>query len=74
ATRLQSLRCFTTGRQMESKVSEYQKIFQANNELPVHLKRGTSDMVMYRATMAIATFATCYALYHIYHLGRIKKH
>ncbi|XP_060549751.1 uncharacterized protein LOC117677791 isoform X1 [Pantherophis guttatus] len=29
-TRLQSLRCFTTsGRQMENKVPEYQKLFQA---------------------------------------------
>ncbi|XP_058052026.1 cytochrome c oxidase subunit 7A2, mitochondrial-like [Ahaetulla prasina] len=74
-TRLQSLRCFTTsGRQMENKVPEYQKIFQADNDLPVHLKRGMSDMVMYRATMIIGTVGISYALYGIYELGKIKKH
>ncbi|XP_039181064.1 cytochrome c oxidase subunit 7A2, mitochondrial [Crotalus tigris] len=74
-SRLQSLRCFTTSaRQMENKVPEFQKIFQADNDLPVHLKRGISDMLMYRATMLLAAGATSYAVYCIYDLGKIKKH
>uniref|UniRef100_A0A8C6YD69 Uncharacterized protein n=1 Tax=Naja naja TaxID=35670 RepID=A0A8C6YD69_NAJNA len=31
------------------------ELILANDELPVHLKKGTSDVVMYRATMALAT-------------------
>ncbi|KAM3829498.1 cytochrome c oxidase subunit 7A2, mitochondrial-like [Vipera latastei] len=73
-TRLQSLRCFmTSARQMGNKVPEFQKIFQADNDLPVHLKRGISDMLMYRATMVLAAGGTGYAVYCIYHLGKIKK-
>ncbi|XP_070620698.1 cytochrome c oxidase subunit 7A1, mitochondrial [Erythrolamprus reginae] len=73
-SRLQSLRCFSTSRrQMENKVHQYQKLFQEDNGLPVHLKKGMSDMVMYRITMAIGAFGVCWALYRIHELGRIKK-
>ncbi|XP_063168268.1 cytochrome c oxidase subunit 7A2, mitochondrial-like [Candoia aspera] len=73
---IQSLRCFTTtsARQMKNRVPEYQKIFQADNDLPVHLKRGTTDMLMYRITIGISTLATSYAIYSLYLLGRPKKH
>ncbi|XP_032084262.1 cytochrome c oxidase subunit 7A1, mitochondrial [Thamnophis elegans] len=73
-SRFRSLRCFTTSsRQMENKVRESQKLFQADNDLPVHLKGGMSDMVMYRVTMAIGSLGVSYAVYCIYELGRIKK-
>ncbi|KAM6428472.1 cytochrome c oxidase subunit 7A1, mitochondrial [Liasis olivaceus] len=71
---LLSLRCFTTSaRQLKNKVPEYQKLFQADNDLPVHLKRGSTDVVLYRITMAIATLATSYAVYSLYLLGKPKK-
>ncbi|XP_040298326.1 cytochrome c oxidase subunit 7A1, mitochondrial-like [Bufo bufo] len=44
----------TSGRvQMQNRVAEKQKIFQADNGLPVHLKGGSGDLILYRITMGI---------------------
>ncbi|KAI1893331.1 hypothetical protein AGOR_G00122620 [Albula goreensis] len=53
----------TTSRQMKNRVPEYQRLFQANNDLPVHIKGGTTDVVLYRFTMAITLGGTCLSLY-----------
>ncbi|XP_041035353.1 cytochrome c oxidase subunit 7A1, mitochondrial [Carcharodon carcharias] len=65
----------TVRNQLKNKVPEYQKIFQADNDLPVHLKGGTVDAVLYRITMAITVGGTCFSLYHLFQaaLPRGKK-
>uniref|UniRef100_A0A8C0GP06 Uncharacterized protein n=1 Tax=Chelonoidis abingdonii TaxID=106734 RepID=A0A8C0GP06_CHEAB len=56
-----SLRSFATStrHQLKNKVPEHQKLFQADNDLPVHLKGGMVDGLLYRLTMTIAVFGTC---------------
>ncbi|XP_063121086.1 cytochrome c oxidase subunit 7A2, mitochondrial isoform X1 [Rattus norvegicus] len=43
----------TSRRHFENKVPEKQKLFQEDNGMPVHLKGGTSDALLYRATMLL---------------------
>uniref|UniRef100_A0A3Q3FNN6 Cytochrome c oxidase subunit 7A1, mitochondrial n=1 Tax=Labrus bergylta TaxID=56723 RepID=A0A3Q3FNN6_9LABR len=43
----------SSARQLRNKVPEAQKIFQADNGLPVHIKGGTGDMLLYWATMTL---------------------
>ncbi|NWI54907.1 CX7A2 oxidase, partial [Calyptomena viridis] len=50
-------------RQLENKVPEHQKLFQEDNDLPVHLKGGVKDAVLYRTTMILTVCGTIYALY-----------
>ncbi|XP_069765643.1 cytochrome c oxidase subunit 7A1, mitochondrial [Narcine bancroftii] len=56
----------TVRHQLRNRVLENQKIFQADNNLPVHLKGGTVDAVLYRITMAITVGGTCYSLYNLF--------
>ncbi|XP_041851175.1 cytochrome c oxidase subunit 7A2, mitochondrial-like [Melanotaenia boesemani] len=53
----------SSARQMKNKVPEAQKLFQADNGLPVHVKGGTTDVLLYRATMTLTIAGTCYSLY-----------
>uniref|UniRef100_A0AAQ4QP75 Cytochrome c oxidase subunit 7A1, mitochondrial n=1 Tax=Gasterosteus aculeatus aculeatus TaxID=481459 RepID=A0AAQ4QP75_GASAC len=53
----------SSARQLRNKVPEAQKLFQEDNGLPVHIKGGTADVVLYRATMALTLGGTCYSLY-----------
>ncbi|XP_067412871.1 cytochrome c oxidase subunit 7A1, mitochondrial isoform X1 [Emydura macquarii macquarii] len=66
-SRLGSLRSFatTTRRQLRNQVPEHQKIFQADDGLPVHLKRGVVDTWLYRFTMTTTAFATCYSVFSL---------
>ncbi|MGH0138823.1 UNVERIFIED_CONTAM: hypothetical protein FKN15_011844 [Acipenser sinensis] len=43
----------TARRQVQNKVPEKQKMFQEDNGIPVHLKGGVGDAVLYRFTMAL---------------------
>uniref|UniRef100_A0A8C4KZJ0 Cytochrome c oxidase subunit 7A2, mitochondrial n=1 Tax=Equus asinus asinus TaxID=83772 RepID=A0A8C4KZJ0_EQUAS len=59
-------------RQFENKVPEKQKLFQEDNGIPVHLKGGIADALLYRATMILTvggkTFGmlgTAYAIYQL---------
>ncbi|XP_072346495.1 cytochrome c oxidase subunit 7A1, mitochondrial [Scyliorhinus torazame] len=65
----------TVRNQLRNKVPEHQKIFQADNELPVHLKGGTVDAVFYRITMTITVAGTFLSLYSLFQaaLPRAKK-
>ncbi|XP_067831237.1 cytochrome c oxidase subunit 7A1, mitochondrial isoform X2 [Heptranchias perlo] len=65
----------TVRNQLKNKVPENQKIFQADNGLPVHLKGGTVDAVFYRITMAITIGGTFFSLYNLFlaALPRSKK-
>ncbi|EDL26416.1 cytochrome c oxidase subunit 7A2, mitochondrial precursor [Mus musculus] len=53
----------TSRRHFENKVPEKQKLFQEDNGMPVHLKGGASDALLYRATMALTLGGTAYAIY-----------
>ncbi|XP_027711384.1 cytochrome c oxidase subunit 7A1, mitochondrial [Vombatus ursinus] len=46
-----------------NKVAEKQKLFQENNDLPVHLKGGGKDNLLYKLTMAICLGGTSYSLF-----------
>ncbi|KAG1951508.1 cytochrome c oxidase subunit 7A2, mitochondrial [Pimephales promelas] len=56
--RLASRAFSTTVRQMKNQVPESQKVFLEDNGLPIHIKGGTTDVLLYRLTMAI-TVAAC---------------
>nr|XP_004660002.1 cytochrome c oxidase subunit 7A1, mitochondrial [Jaculus jaculus] len=49
----------------ENRVAEKQKLFQADNDLPVHLKGGGMDGILYRLTMALTLGGTVYSLYSL---------
>uniref|UniRef100_A0A3Q3WK94 Cytochrome c oxidase subunit 7A1, mitochondrial n=1 Tax=Mola mola TaxID=94237 RepID=A0A3Q3WK94_MOLML len=53
----------SSARQLRNKVPEAQKLFQEDNGLPVHIKGGTVDVALYRATMTLTIAGTCYSLY-----------
>ncbi|XP_037363305.1 cytochrome c oxidase subunit 7A1, mitochondrial-like [Talpa occidentalis] len=48
---------------MANRVVEKKKLFQADNDLPVHLKGGGADNILYRLTMLLVTGGTAYSLY-----------
>ena len=52
-------------RQFENKVPEKQKLFQKDNEIPVHLKCGIADALLYRAIMILTVGGTAYAIYQL---------
>ncbi|XP_075692454.1 cytochrome c oxidase subunit 7A2, mitochondrial-like [Rhinoderma darwinii] len=60
-------RAFSTSNrvQMQNRVPEKQKIFQADNGLPVHLKGGSGDLILYRITMGITIAGSLLAFYNI---------
>ncbi|NXK90514.1 CX7A2 oxidase, partial [Formicarius rufipectus] len=60
-------------RQVENRVPEHQKLFQEDNGLPVHLKGGAMDALLYRATMGITMFGTAYAIYWLVISSMPKK-
>ncbi|XP_075058740.1 cytochrome c oxidase subunit 7A2, mitochondrial [Mixophyes fleayi] len=52
-------------RSLQNKVAEKQKLFQADNGLPVHLKAGLGDALLYRLTMGLTLFGTLYSVFEI---------
>ncbi|XP_033619672.1 cytochrome c oxidase subunit 7A-related protein, mitochondrial isoform X1 [Fukomys damarensis] len=50
----------------KNKVPELQKFFQKPDGLPVHLKRGLPDQMLYRTTMALTLGGTIYCLIALY--------
>ncbi|XP_044777132.1 cytochrome c oxidase subunit 7A2, mitochondrial-like [Neomonachus schauinslandi] len=53
-------------RQFENKkVPEKQKLFQEDNGIPVYLKGGVADALLYRATMMLTVGETAYAIYQL---------
>ncbi|XP_069500397.1 cytochrome c oxidase subunit 7A1, mitochondrial-like [Ambystoma mexicanum] len=61
------LRTFTTSSRnpIQNRVLEKQKIFQADNNLPVHLKGGVGDVLLYRFTMTLSLFGTAYSIFQL---------
>nr|XP_056712287.1 cytochrome c oxidase subunit 7A2, mitochondrial [Euleptes europaea] len=60
-------------RQIKNRVPEYQKLFQEDNGLPVHLKGGIVDALLYRTTMTLSVFGTVYVLYELFMAAMPKK-
>ncbi|XDV42631.1 hypothetical protein PO909_011259 [Leuciscus waleckii] len=60
-------------RQLENKVPGKQKIFQEDNGLPIHLKGGVTDALLYRATMALTVFGCGYVVYTLLDAALPKK-
>ncbi|XP_027708661.1 cytochrome c oxidase subunit 7A2, mitochondrial [Vombatus ursinus] len=52
-------------RQFKNKVPEKQKLFQEDDSIPVHLKGGVGDALLYRATMLFTVLGTVYAFYQL---------
>ncbi|KAM7060565.1 cytochrome c oxidase subunit 7A2-like, mitochondrial isoform 1-T1 [Acridotheres tristis] len=56
-----------------NKVPDLQKIFQRSDGLPVHLKRGYPDRMLYRTTMALTIGGTIYCLVALYIASQPKN-
>ncbi|XP_043075165.1 cytochrome c oxidase subunit 7A2, mitochondrial isoform X1 [Puntigrus tetrazona] len=55
----------TVRRQLVNKVPDKQKLFQETNGMPVHLKGGVFDAVLYRSTMGLTVLGTVYVIYEL---------
>ncbi|MBN3276134.1 CX7A2 oxidase, partial [Polyodon spathula] len=63
----------TARRQVQNKVPEKQKMFQEDNGIPVHLKGGAGDALLYRFTMALTVLGTGYVLFELVSAALPKK-
>ncbi|XP_076002187.1 cytochrome c oxidase subunit 7A1, mitochondrial [Genypterus blacodes] len=63
----------SSARQLRNKVPEAQKRFQEDNGLPVHIKGGIGDVVLYRATMTLTLAVTCYSVYWLLYASLPQK-
>ncbi|XP_054835853.1 cytochrome c oxidase subunit 7A-related protein, mitochondrial [Eublepharis macularius] len=57
----------------KNKVPELQKLFQKPDGVPVHLKRGVPDKLLYRTTMALTIGGTIYCLIALYMAAHPKR-
>ncbi|KAG8443604.1 hypothetical protein GDO86_008956 [Hymenochirus boettgeri] len=56
-----------------NRVPDLQKLFQKSDGLPVHLKRGLPDRLLYRTTMALTVGGTIYCLIALYMAAQPKN-
>ncbi|KAF7664833.1 hypothetical protein LDENG_00163580 [Lucifuga dentata] len=49
-----------------NKVPDFQRLFQMSDGVPVHLKRGVPDRLLYRTTMALTVGGALYCLVALY--------
>uniref|UniRef100_A0A087XW36 Cytochrome c oxidase subunit 7A2-like, mitochondrial n=3 Tax=Poecilia TaxID=8080 RepID=A0A087XW36_POEFO len=56
-----------------NKVPDLQKFFQTSDGIPVHLKRGYPDQLLYRTTMALTIGGVVYCLVALYIAAQPKK-
>ncbi|XP_061256487.1 cytochrome c oxidase subunit 7A2, mitochondrial-like [Bos javanicus] len=54
-----------SGGQFENKFPKKQKLFQEDNGIPVYLKSGIADALLYRATMVLIAGGMAYAIYKL---------
>ncbi|NP_001089916.1 cytochrome c oxidase subunit VIIa polypeptide 2 like L homeolog [Xenopus laevis] len=57
----------------DNRVPDLQKLFQKSDGLPVHLKRGLPDRLLYRTTMALTLGGTIYCLIALYMAAQPKN-
>uniref|UniRef100_A0A3B3ZWP5 Cytochrome c oxidase subunit 7A2, mitochondrial n=1 Tax=Periophthalmus magnuspinnatus TaxID=409849 RepID=A0A3B3ZWP5_9GOBI len=48
-----------------NKVPHKQKLFQEDNGMPVHLKGGSADALLYRTTMVLTVMGVGYVVYEL---------
>ncbi|XP_036928533.1 cytochrome c oxidase subunit 7A2, mitochondrial [Acanthopagrus latus] len=60
-------------RQINNTVKEKQKLFQEDNGMPIHLKGGLKDALLYRATMTLTVFGSGYVVYVLFTAAMPKK-
>uniref|UniRef100_A0A4W6FGH3 Cytochrome c oxidase subunit 7A1, mitochondrial n=1 Tax=Lates calcarifer TaxID=8187 RepID=A0A4W6FGH3_LATCA len=63
----------SSARKLKNRVPEAQKLFQEDNGLPVHLKGGTQDVLLYRITMTLTMAGTCYSLWWLFTASMPQK-
>ncbi|XP_070981057.1 cytochrome c oxidase subunit 7A2-like, mitochondrial [Oncorhynchus clarkii lewisi] len=56
-----------------NKVPDLQKFFQKSDGIPVHLKGGLMDKMLYRTTMALTIGGTLYCLMALYIAAQPRK-
>lgn len=56
-----------------NKVPELQKIYQKSDGIPIHLKRGLMDKLLYRTTMGLTIGGTLYCLMALYIAAQPRK-
>ncbi|KAG5855212.1 cytochrome c oxidase subunit 7A-related protein, mitochondrial-like [Anguilla rostrata] len=56
-----------------NKVPDLQKLFQKSDGVPVHLKRGLPDKLLYRSTMALTVGGVLYCLVALYIAAHPRK-
>ncbi|KAE8600623.1 hypothetical protein XENTR_v10013334 [Xenopus tropicalis] len=56
-----------------NRVPDLQRLFQKSDGLPVHLKRGLPDRLLYRTTMALTLGGTIYCLIALYMAAQPKN-
>ncbi|XP_061562305.1 cytochrome c oxidase subunit 7A-related protein, mitochondrial [Phycodurus eques] len=56
-----------------NKVPDFQRIFQKSDGIPVHLKRGVPDRLLYRTTMALTVGGALYCLVALYIAAQPKN-
>nr|XP_034491240.1 cytochrome c oxidase subunit 7A-related protein, mitochondrial-like [Marmota flaviventris] len=57
----------------KNKVPELQKFFQKSDGVPIHLKLGLPDQMLYRTTMGLTVGGTIYCLIALYMASQPKK-
>ncbi|XP_076990197.1 cytochrome c oxidase subunit 7A2-like, mitochondrial isoform X1 [Tamandua tetradactyla] len=57
----------------KNKVPELQKFFQKSDGVPIHLKRGLPDQMLYRTTMVLTLGGTIYCLIALYMASQPKN-
>ncbi|XP_029972544.1 cytochrome c oxidase subunit 7A2a [Salarias fasciatus] len=60
-------------RQLDNTVKQKQKLFQEDNGMPIHLKGGSKDALLYRATMVLTVFGSGYVVYELFSAAMPKK-
>ncbi|XP_004085104.1 cytochrome c oxidase subunit 7A-related protein, mitochondrial [Oryzias latipes] len=56
-----------------NKVPDLQRFFQTSDGVPVHLKRGYPDKLLYRTTMALTVGGVVYCLVALYYAAQPKR-
>ncbi|XP_058477615.1 cytochrome c oxidase subunit 7A-related protein, mitochondrial [Solea solea] len=56
-----------------NRVPELQRVFQVSDGVPIHLKRGLPDRLLYRTTMALTVGGTIYCLVAFYLAAHPRK-
>ncbi|KAM4625370.1 cytochrome c oxidase subunit 7A2, mitochondrial-like [Polymixia lowei] len=60
-------------RQIDNTVKDKQKLFQEDNGMPIHLKGGSKDALLYRATMGLTVFGGGFVVYELFSAAMPKK-